>query len=254
MKKNQTAALVCCIPFLLSSCFTSKPVTSINGPAFLTSDISYQPKPLSADSVHHASYISASIVSGQGANPNDQLTAGELNLGMAYTLKHFNFACGAFGAAGSFSNQTIAADQPYYFNNKFVGVAGSRGSVNYYITLGHVDIRIIGIEAAYSHEFGDYASYRKEVVNQPYFYINTQTNLFTLGGSSEVTWYPASNPSWHYGLRLFIGATNGSNPNPYNTITRNGAYALAYFMQVKNYFMVGEITDAGGHFTLGYRF
>jgi hypothetical protein len=203
--------------------------------------------------VHHAAYVSASIINGQGANQNDVLTAGQLNLGMAYTLKHFNIAYGAFGAAGSFNNQTVQQDQPYYFYNKAVGMTGGRASFNYYITSGRVDIRIIGLEAAYSHEFGAYADYRKEVAGQPGFYTNTRTDLFTWGGSSEVTWY-TRDPSFQYGLRLFIGQTNSSYTNNYYRSTSRTAGALAYFMQIKKYFMIGELTGAGGHFSLGYRF
>jgi hypothetical protein len=255
MKNLTPMCVLCGIAFLLSSCYVNKPVTSINGPAFYNSDITYQPKPLSADTVHHATYVSASIVNGQGANANDALTAGELNLGMAYTIKHFNFAYGVFGAAGSFSNATIPSDQPFYFNNKFTGMAGGRASINYYITSGHVDIRVIGIEAAYSNEFGDYANYRKEVAGQPNFYTSTRTDLLTIGGSTEVIWY-GRDLSWQYGFRLFLGSTNVDyprNPNNYYALPSITA-ALAYFMQMKRYFMIGEFTGAGGHFSVGYRF
>ncbi len=253
MENFKVTFLLCCIAFILCSCRMTKEVISLNGPAFYNNDISYQPKPISADTIHHASYISASIINGQGANQNDALTAGQLNLGMAYTVKHFNFAYGAFGAAGGFNNATIGGGAPYYFNNKFVGLVGVRASVNYYITSGHVDIRIIGIEAAYSHEFGAYADYRQQVATVPDFYTNTRTNLFTIGGSTEVAWY-GRDLSWQYGLRLFIGRTDGSYVNSlYSDISRT-AGALAYFMQIRRYFMVGELTGSGGHFSLGYRF
>jgi hypothetical protein len=255
MKKLKTVFALCGLGCFLSSCYVSKPVTSVNGPSFYNSDITYQPKPLSADSVHHANYVSASIVNGQGANENDVLTAGEINLGRAYTTKHFNFSGGVFGAAGSFSNATIPSGQPYYFNNKFTGMAGARASINYYITSGHVDIRVIGIEAAYSNEFGDYADYRKLVAGVPTFYTSTRTDLLTIGGSTEVTWY-GRDPSWQYGFRLFVGKTNidyPKNPND-NYALPSVTGALAYFMQIKRYFMIGEFTGAGGHFGLGYRF
>jgi hypothetical protein len=255
MKKYKTILPLCGAAFLLSSCVVNKAVTSYNGPAFYNSDITYQPKPLSADTFHHAAYVSASIVNGQGGNANDALTAGEINLGMGYTIKHFNFAYGVFGAAGSFSNATVPSNQPYYFNNKFAGTAGGRASVNYYITSGHVDIRVIGIEAAYSNEFGDYANYRKEVAGQPNFYTSTRTDLLTIGGSTEVIWY-GRDRSWQYGFRLFIGSTNVNfprNSDGYDALP-GVTGALAYFMQIKRYFLIGELTGAGGHFGLGYRF
>lgn len=255
MKNLKPICLHCGVALLLSSCFVNKPVTSINGPAFYNSDITYQPKPLWKDTVHHATYVSASIVNAQGANENDALTAGELNLGMAYTIKNFNFAYGVFGTAGTFKNSTIPQDQPYYFSNKFVGVAGGRASINYYITSGHVDIRIIGIEAAYSNEFGDYANYRKLVAGVPDFYTSTRTDLLTIGLSTEVIWY-GRDLNWQYGFRFFVGKTNVDYPrNPNDSyVLPSITPALAYFMQIRRYFMIGEFTGAGGHFSMGYRF
>jgi hypothetical protein len=255
VKKLKTIFALCGLACFLSSCYVNKPVTSINGPAFYDSDITYQPKPLSADTFHHANYVSASIVNGQGANVNDALTAGEINLGRAYTIKRFNFALGVFGAVGSFSNSTLGQGDPYYFNNKFAGAAGGRASINYYITSGHVDIRIIGIEAAYSNEFGDYANYRKAIVGVPNFYTSARTDLLTVGGSSEVIWY-GRDLSWQYGFRFFVGSTNVNYPknsDSFDALPSVNA-ALAYFMQIKRYFMIGELTGAGGHFSLGYRF
>jgi hypothetical protein len=258
MTKTKIAALLCSVVFLLSSCYVHKgPVTSLNGPAFYNNDISYQPKPISADSIHHATYLSATIIQGEAANASDDITAGQLNIGMAYTLKHFNIAYGAFGAAGSFHNGTVPDTQAYFFKNKFARLVGGRASVNYYFTSGRVDIRVIGLELAYSHEFGDYADFRKEVNGQPYYITNTRTNLFTWGGSSEVDWY-GQDPTFQFGFRLFIGQTNPGfkNFNDYNYSNQNPRLAgsLAYFMQIKDVFMVAEITGWGGHFTLGYRF
>ncbi len=259
MTKFKTTALLCSLAFLLSSCLFKYrgPVTSYNGPAFFDNDISYQPKPISADSLHHGTYVSATIINAQGAaNDKDNLSAGQLNLGMAYTLKHFNFAYGAFGALGDYHNGTVPDTQAHYFNNKSIGFVGSRASIDYYVTLGRVDIRIIGLEVAYSHEFGDYAAFRKQVYGQPYFFTNTRTDLFTWGGSTEVAWY-GRDPSFQYGFRLFVGQTNsnlGKFSYDYDEYPQTFSGSLAYFMQIKNVFMVAEVNGFGGHFTLGYRF
>ncbi|MFI5162219.1 MAG: hypothetical protein ACHQHN_13145 [Sphingobacteriales bacterium] len=259
MTKFKTPALLCSLLFILSSCFSVKyrgPVTSYNGPAFFNNDVSYQPKPISADSLHHGTYVSATIISGGGANSKDDMSAGQLNLGMAYTVKHFNFAYGAFGAFGDYHNETVPDTQTHFFINKSIGFVGSRASINYYITSGRVDIRLIGIEAAYSHEFGDYAAFRREVYGQPYFFTNTRTDLFTWGGSSEVDWY-GRDPSFQYGFRVFAGRTNsnlGKYSYAYSEQPQKISGAFAYFMQIKNAFMVAEFTGSGGHFTLGYRF
>jgi hypothetical protein len=257
---RKVKALLCCTAILLTSCAINKEVISFNGPAFYQNDISYQPKPISTDSSHFATYVSATAIDGQGANLNDEVIAGQFNLGIAYTVRHFNLACGVFGAAGDFKNSTIPTDQPYYFDKKSFGVTGGRASANYYITSGRVDIRIIGLEIAYSNEFGDYAAYRKAVNNQPDFYVNTRTKLVTWGWSSEVLWR-GKNQDMQFGFRLFIGATGGNNDyknygSGYsaNTTAIPTSNALAYFMALRNYFMVAELANTGSHFTLGYRF
>ena len=250
--------LACWALLTLSSCFVHKgPVTSFNGPAFYNNDVSYQPKPIAADSIHHATYLSASIIKGQGANSNDMVNAGQLNLSMAFTTKHYNFSLGAFGGLGDFENKTVPDTQAYFFRNKSTGLGGGRASFNYYITSGKVDIRIIGIEATYSHEFGQYADFRKQVVGQPFYYTITSTDLFTYGASSEVAWY-GPDPSFQYALRLFVGQTNPGftsfNPETFQFQTQKLATSLAYFMQIKNVFMIVDVNPNGGHFSLGYRF
>lgn len=245
------------IVLVFSSCFVNRgPVVSYNSPAFHNNDVLYQPKPILADSVHHAAYVSASVINGDAPNANDQLSAGALNLGMAFTLKHFNFAYGVFGAAGTFENGTIPPAQDYYFTKKFVGLTGERASINYYITSGHVDIRIIGLEATYSHEFGSYADFRRQVAGQPNFFSDPRTNLFTWGGSSEVIWYSRDPSFIRYGFRLFIGQTNATyeQNNYFSTYSKTRAAAsLAYFMQLKRYYMSVDLSE-GAHFTLGYCF
>ena len=258
MRKLKLLTLACWVLFTLSACLVHKgPVTSFNGPAFYNNDVSYQPKPIAADSIHHATYLSGSIIQGQGANSNDVVNAGQLNLSMAFTTKHVNFSLGAFGALGSFTNKTVPDTQAYYFRNKSTGSGGGRASFNYYITSGKVDIRIIGIEATYSHEFGEYADFRKQVLGQPYYFTITRTDLFTYGASSEVAWY-GRDPSFQYAFRLFFGQTNPGftnfNPETFQFQTQKFAASLAYFMQIKNVFMIVDMNPNGGHFSMGYRF
>ena len=258
MNKLKRLSLVCWAATILFSCRVHRgPVTSFNGPAFYNNDVSYQPKPLSFDSIHHATYISGSIIQGQGANSNDIVNAVQLNVGMGFTSKHLNFAMGAFGALGSFENKTVPDTQAFYFQNKSTGFAGGKASFNYYISSGKVDIRIIGIEASYSHEFGEYADFRKQVLGQPYYFTITRTDLFTYGASSEVAWY-GRDPSFQFAFRLFVGQTNSGftnfNTETFQLQTQKFAASLAYFMQIKNVFMIVDADPNGGHFSLGYRF
>lgn len=231
------------------------------------------PKPLSFDSSHHASYVSASITSGNGAEPNnsgDDVTRGELNFGQGFTGKNFNIAYNVFGTAGSYDNTTDATtNDSHYFNSKAFGAVGGRFSANTYITSGRVDIRIIGFEMAYSREFGAYANYRKSVTDTLNFYTNNRTQLVTIGGTSEVVWH-SHDPKIQFGFRLFIGHTFGDNayrnngaiaPVSYDPFTQNNSAAyiaqnssLAYFMQIHQYFFVAEVNSTGGQLRLGLRF
>jgi hypothetical protein len=232
---------------------------NLYGPALYRSDLAYLPKPLSSDSSHHANYVSAAIYSGSGAGPSnddDVLTRGELNIGQGFTFSHFNVGYGVFGTLGDYSNYTDPSGSSS-FSSKFFGAAGGRFSADAFVTLGRVDIRFIGFEIAYSHEFGDYAVYRKEV-DVPYTYTNKRTDLTTLGGTSEVIWH-SSDPNIQFGLRLFMGNTLGDYAYHYQNMTftyyNNGVSgSLAYFMQIHRYFFVGELNNNGGQLRFGLRF
>ena len=221
------------------------------------------PKPLSSDSSHHASYVSAALFESNGADPtnsNDEITRGELTFGQGFTLPNFNAAYSVFGTFGSYSDMTNGgANDRFYFNNKSFGAYGGRFSVNTFISSGNVDIRFIGFEMAYSHEFGQYASYRKSVTDSAYFYTNPRTTLVTLGGTSEVVWHN-HDPGIQFGFRVFFGRSLGNNRylNQGAIAPYYGSYvntsSLAYFMQIHRYFFVGEANSSGGQLRFGLRF
>jgi hypothetical protein len=246
-----------------SSCVVKGPQIFTYGPPMYADDIAYQPKPISSDSVHHAAYVSASY--SQGGPPNsknsgDDITMGQLNIGQGFTFNNFNLSYGAFGGIGSYHNQTNNnVGQPNYFTSKSFENLGGRFSINAFITSGNVDIRFIGFEMAYSHEYGDYAGYRESVTGQPNYFTDTQTQLVTMGASSEVIWHSSRAPL-QFGLRLFIGLPLGDgnykNPNSLGQLyyPQNIPLSIAYFMQVKNVFFVGEVNPDGGILRVGLRF
>src|ERR1700761_3241845 len=183
MTKFAIALFIPCTALIFSSCnvIDKTPLTNQYGSALYQNDIAYMPKPLSSDSSHHASYVSAALFESNGADPtnsNDEITRGELTFGQGFTLPNFNAAYSVFGTFGSYSDMTNGgANDRFYFNNKSFGAYGGRFSVNTFISSGNVDIRFIGFEMAYSHEFGQYASYRKSVTDSAYFYTNPRTTL-----------------------------------------------------------------------------
>jgi hypothetical protein len=252
MKINRYLPLLALLG-VLSSCSDH-----VYGPALHKSDISYMPKPMSTDSVKSATYASGAVVLDFSNNLHDQLTSGQFNISHANTFKNFNLAFGGFTSLGNYANDDLKVGDPNYFKNKFFGAVGGRLSGNFFINNdGRTDIRIIGFEAAYSHEFGDYVAFRKSVTGQPNYYTDTRTDLFTGGLTSEVIFHGRHDTQM--GFRLFVGETFG-NDNIYNNtkndyVTYNAPtyVSFAYFMQMKQYFFV---VDGGTYvqFRFGVRF
>ena len=226
---------------LLSSCSDH-----VYGPALHHSDISYMPKPMSMDSAKSATYISGALVRDFANNLNDQLTSGQLNVIHANTFQNFNLAYGAFTSLGGYKNYDLQTTNANYFNSKFFGAVGGRLSGNFFFNSdSRTDFRIIGFEAVYSHEFGDYAQFRKAITGQPDFYTDTRTELFTGGLTSEIVFH-GRRPNTQMGFRVFVGETFG-NDNIYNNTKNNYItykaptyVSFAYFVQLKQYFAVIE--------------
>lgn len=263
MKKFKIYLSLGLIMIIYSSCVVKGPQINVYGPAMYARDIAYQPKPLSSDSVHHATYVSGAYFQGNppnSKNSSDAISGGQLNIGQGLTFENFNLSYGAFGGLGSYQNKNVTnTTEPTYFTSKYFENLGGRFSANAFINAGNVDIRFLGFEMTYSHEFGDYAAYRQSVTGLPNYYTDTQTDLVTLGVTSEVIWHSTRRPL-QFGIRLFLGDalgnTNYRNPNAFGQVYYTNTFpaSLAYFMQVKNVFFIGEVTTEGGNLKVGLRF
>lgn len=230
----------------------------VYAPAMHHADIAYLPKPVVSDTAKSSTYISGGLVQDFSPNYSDDLVSGQLNLSRGHAFHHFNLAYGAFGSFGSYNNSELQPNDPYYFKNKFFGAVGGRLSGNAVISTRKIDFRIIGFEAAYSHEFGDYLSFRRAVTNMPKFYTDTRTDLFTLGATTEMIFKSRSQEN-QFGFRFFWGGTFGDNgyrnknSDYLYRVDSPGVVTAAYFMQIKNYMLIAE----GGYYwqlRLGYRF
>jgi hypothetical protein len=247
------------ILFLVAVC-SSCTATHVYIPALYNHDIAYQPKPASWDSTKFATYVSAGYYASDGSNVNDDLESGQLNISQAYTGKNFNIAYGAFGVAGNYIKEPVYINtvkdsagfvkEPEDFNKKFFGAVGGRFSANLYSHSGRVDFRYIGVEAVYSHEFGDYANYRRSVVNQPGFNVDTRTDLVSLGATSEILFHRRRDNNFENGFRLFIGSTFGPNPpsvyeltSPHQDNSSKLFTQVAYFFKYKKFFGSAELGD-----------
>ena len=66
----------------------------IYGPALYKTDINYQFKPMSSDSVKSANYVSGAVELGSGVNLQDEILIGQINYNRANTYKNFNLSYG----------------------------------------------------------------------------------------------------------------------------------------------------------------
>ena len=243
-----------CLLLVMSAC------SHVYAPALYHQDIVYQPKPTSFDAAKTATYISAGLNNYSGVNYTDFLTSGQVNLSRGHAFDNFNVAYGAFGVFGDYQYSGSNTDANY-FTDKFFGAVGGRFSANAFVTSGNTDVRFIGVEMAYSHEFGDYANYRQVLFNRGGYFVDPRTDLYTIGLTTEVIFHGKDNGLQH-GIRGFLGTTLGHNDlnNSYYTdqnanerFFHNFFPKASYFITFKNYFGTLEF---GNNFFIrfGYKF
>ncbi len=246
--KTKIILLAAGIIFLLSAC-----ERQIYTPALYHQDIAYQPKPASFDSAKTANYLSGGLNYYLDQTWTDLLISAQFNYSRAHVFKNFNLSYGAFGVAGDYDKSSTGSS-PNDFSYKFFGAAGARASANLFTNYGRMDFRYLGVEMAYSHEFGSFADFRKFINTQPGYEADTRTDLFTLGLSSEIIFHNQNNNNIEHGIRLFLGTTFGPNP-----VGINSGYAssgltppafrdvfpkVSYFINSKHFFGVGEFGSA----------
>ena len=253
---NKITLILLPAAFLFSAC------SHVYVPALYHQDIAYQPKPASFDTAKTATYISGGLNTYTNSHYNDFLVSGQFNLSQGFVFDNFNLAYGAFGVLGDYQNSAISQGKPNYFSDKSFGAVGGRFSMNAFVNSGRVDFRFIGVEMAYSHEFGDFASFRQQLNTQSGYFVDLRTNLFSIGLTTEVIFHNRNNNDFQNGLRGFLGTTLGYNELDntfYNTQTattrmfRNLFPKVSYFIKFKNYF--GTV-EAGEQFMVrfGYKF
>jgi hypothetical protein len=237
--KNRQLLSICVIAALFVSC------SKVYTPALYHQDIAYQPKPASFDSVKSASYVSAGINNYAANNLSDFLVSGQFNLSRGYVFDGVNLAYGAFGVLGDYENGAIGKSDPNYFTDKFFGAVGGRASANLFVNSGRTDFRFIGIEMAYSHEFGDYADFRQSVNSTPHYYVDPRTDLLTIGLTTEILFHNVNDKGFQHGIRGFLGTTLGhnelfdtyyTNETNYDRLFHNIFPKVSYFIKFKRYF------------------
>ena len=236
--------------------------SKIYTPVLFHQDIAYMPKPASFDSL--STQVYASI--GGGVRPDayfrDEMYSGQANLSVGHHFNNFNLAYGGFAEFGDYKSGAQNSGDPNYFSDRTFGAVGGRLSANLYKRINHADFRYIGFEAAYSHEFGDFTTFKRTLKPESNYYIDPRVNLFTVGLTSEVIFYLANNMNLHHGIRLFVGTTLGHNQlnstinkddEAQDRVFREVFPKFSYFINYKHIF---GIVDVGSGFMgrLGYRF
>jgi hypothetical protein len=226
--------------------------SNVYTPALYHQDIVYQPKPTSFDTVKAANYFSAGLNANFNNSNSDLLLSSQFNLSRGHAFKNFNLAYGAFGVLGDYQNSAIQKGDPNYFGDKFYGALGGRASANFFITQGNADIRFLGVEAAYSHEFGSYADFRQNINAQSGYYVDPRTDLFSAGLTSEVIFHSRNNNNIQHGIRGFLGTTFGHNilddtyyktQSAADTRYHNIFGKLSYFIKLNKYFATIEVGE-----------
>jgi len=212
----------------------------------------------------HVAVESKTERNGAEQDRDDFEQAGEINFSRGYIFKHVNLAFGGFGMLGDYENSAIDPGQPNYFNTKYFGALGGRVSANLFFNSEseRSEYRYLGIEAAYSHEFGNYATFRQSIANEPGYYVDPRTDLFTAGLTTEIL-VSSQNKMIQQSFRLFFGSTFGYNSlydsyyNNKNVSTNTFPQLLnlgfinvypkaSYYIKFKDYFGTAEI--GGGIF------
>jgi hypothetical protein len=243
--KHSYLIIIVCIAACLYGCSEH-----VYAPALYHQDIAYMPKPASFSKEKTATYVSAGLGVGFDPTYNNTLESGQLNLSQGYAFNGANFAWGVFGVAGDYEKNADIDGNYVDFKDKFFGAAGARISANLFTTYPKMEWRYLGFEAAYSHEFGDYANYRKQVVNNPDYIVDARTELVSAGLTTEFVFH-GRNTNITHGIRGYLGTTFGSNilndprndnQSDFNTrLMRSLVPRASYFISVKHFFGVAEI-------------
>lgn len=245
--KKTNYAVAAGLLLLFSAC------SKVYTPALYHQDIAYMPKPASFDERHTANYVSAGFDIHSDPNLSDAVVSGQLNLSRAHTFDNVNIAYGAFTAFGDYQNGSDDRNEANYFKDKSFGVVGGRFSANLYTNNDRLDFRFIGVEAAYSHEFGDYATYRQSLAQQSGYFVDPRTNLLSVGLTTEVIFHNRNNKLLQHAIRGYLGTTFGYNPVNETFYTddtatermfRNIYPRASYAMMFKNYFGIIEVGSA----------
>ncbi|MCJ8211950.1 hypothetical protein MUY27_19685 [Mucilaginibacter sp. RS28] len=232
---KSTAIYLFALLTLLCSC-KSEYLTN----AMFQNDVQYMAKAHSTDSVKTHTYASGVLAIHSGDQfGNAYGTAGMLNVYQSHTLAepNLNVAYGVFGYAGNYSrtsdnnNSKSTAD----FSKGFSGIGGNF-SISGYIPGKKADWRVLGVDVMYSKEFGDYAAFRKQGINNDDYTFYPSSRLFTWGLFSEVLIKNSDDVSLGFKLGLYNSPNQPHRVEglPINNVNLNAVVGYRHLMFISS--------------------
>lgn len=130
---------------------------SAYGPAITGSHAPYQARSAYHDSTIVQNWVSGSLHNGARFRESEESNIlGQIHFHQAYTTKNLKATYGGFLYGGNYSSTYPRNQNLSYFG------AGARGSFSLNIPTPKVDFNIIGIQAGFATEFGEYRKFRYE--------------------------------------------------------------------------------------------
>jgi hypothetical protein len=184
----------------------------------------YHTLPMVQDSQKAATYARLAFNAGSSNQEwRDQVLGGGLTVYRAYHFGHFQAYYGGDLSLGNYQvhNSYLLGngvfnggnDTTYHLvsSNRFYGFYGLGGGVNLVIPFrsGRGEWRAIGLETAYHREFGDYLSFRKQLPESSVDILETYTEAFRLGATTEIV--TRSGRGTEFGYKFTLGTILNTN-------------------------------------------
>lgn len=194
--------------FLLASC---GPRYAYYQTPFQANTSAYKTIPLQNDSNHAAVYASG-VFTLNGANhqKRDGVYGFTGSIYRSHSSEHIQGYYGFTGTLGGYRVNDMGSQGPpsgrglfsssYNHNlndslintmagNKFYGGWGATGGINLCIPFDKSEWRILGVEASWQQEFGDYLKFRKNLPDTAANLINRKRNTLLLGINTDLIFY-----------------------------------------------------------------
>lgn len=210
MKKNFTYLLLLTV-IVASSCNRRAYYLS----PFNANSNSYYTKPMVADSVKSAFYASGGASLGwANYQGSDNLYNAQFSLHRSHTGTNIQAFYGVTAALGLYRVKALKNDSTLFFDpyeinkggaDQFFGGVWFNGGVNAVIPFEKAEWRVLGIQAAWGKEWGDYYQFRRSLADSAASTIYKDDRFGNIGLTTEVVWRLKNNGA--IGMKFAYGET-----------------------------------------------